>query len=103
MLKGLFNSRFLLLLALALVPGLPPSARAQGTAFTYQGRLLDHDSPAAGSYSLQFTLRSAPTNGPVVAGPLVVEPVDVTNGLFLASLDFGDVFSNSPVYLEIGV
>ena len=103
MLKFLFNSHFWFLLGFALISGLPPSVRAQGTAFTYQGRLLDQGSPATGSYSLQFTLRSAATNGSVLAGPLVVEPVNVSAGLFLASLDFGDVFSNSLVYLEIGV
>ena len=45
-----------LLLALLLDLG----ARAQGTAFTYQGRLQDTGEPANGTYDLRFTLFDAP-------------------------------------------
>jgi len=32
------------------------SAFREGTAFTYQGRLIDNGNPANGSYSLRFSL-----------------------------------------------
>ena len=38
-------------------------ARAQGTAFTYQGRLNDGGAPANGSYDLQFILYNAGVGG----------------------------------------
>ena len=51
---------FLLLLA-AFNPRL--STWAQGTAFTYQGRLNDGGIPATGNYDLAFTLYSAISGG----------------------------------------
>jgi hypothetical protein len=39
------------------------TARAQTTAFTYQGRLTDMGAPASGSYDLQFLLYDALTDG----------------------------------------
>ena len=44
------------------------SAFAQGTVFTYQGRLVDGGKPANGSYDLQFRLADAATGGNYV-GP----------------------------------
>ena len=41
----------------------PLSTLAQGTAFTYQGRLNHNDSPANGSYDLEFSIFSAPAGG----------------------------------------
>src|SRR2546430_4264708 len=38
------------------------SAHAQGTGFTYQGRLVQNGTPANGSYSFQFLLRQT-SNG----------------------------------------
>ena len=40
---------------------------AQGTAFTYQGRLLENSSPASGAYDLRFTLYDS-THNPVIQG-----------------------------------
>ena len=34
---------------------------AQGTAFTYQGRLTDGTNPVTGNYDLRFILRDGPT------------------------------------------
>src|SRR2546426_11535457 len=62
---------------------------AQGTAFTYQGRLNDSGGPTSGSYDLRFTIFDAVTNGSVAAGPLNNAPTDVSNGLFTVTLDFG--------------
>jgi len=84
----------LLLLAMA--------ARAQPTAFTYQGRLNNGTNPASGSYDFQFQIYNA--GSVVVAGPLTNAPVAVTNGLFTVALDFGgSVFSGGALTLEIGV
>ena len=77
------------------------SVHAQGTAFTYQGSLSVNGASAAGSYDLQFILRQA---GNAQLGPTLTNaPVGVTNGLFNAILDFGNLFNVSPLYLEIGV
>ena len=37
--------------------------RAQGTAFTYQGRLADNGAPANGAYDFQFTIFDALSGG----------------------------------------
>ncbi len=77
---------------------------AQGTAFTYQGRLNDGVNPAGGIYGLRFTIFDS-TNlpGTVVAGPLTNAAVAVSNGLFTVALDFGAVFNGAARWLEIGV
>ncbi len=67
----------------------PPNALAQGTAFTYQGRLNDGASPANGSYDLSFALFDAPTLGNQVGASVLATGVGVTNGLFVVTLDFG--------------
>lgn len=79
------------------------SASAQGTAFTYQGRLLSNNVAVTGNYDMQFVLYLAPT-GTNQTGPILTNaPVAVTNGLFLTTLDFGDAYNVSPLYLGIGV
>lgn len=78
------------------------SAMAQGTAFTYQGRLNDAGSPATGSYDLRFSIYDAASGGDVEAGPLTNLATSVSNGLFTVSLDFGaGVFTGAPLWLEI--
>jgi hypothetical protein len=80
------------------------AACAQGTAFTYQGRLTDNTSPANGNYDLKFYLRDAPTSGNPVGTTNTIAPVPVSNGLFTVTLDFGaGVFTGPPRWLEIGV
>src|SRR5258705_13415251 len=80
------------------------SAFAQGSAFIYQGRLLDSTNPANGLYEMQFTLFDASTNGSQVATPVSVAPVAVSNGLLAVSLDFGSApFNGAPRWLEIAV
>jgi hypothetical protein len=78
-------------------------SRAQGTAFTYQGRLNDGVSPAAGIYDLRFTVYNAPTNGSAVSGIVTNASTSVSNGLFAVTLDFGNVFPGAERWLEIGV
>src|SRR5664279_1627385 len=64
-------------------------SQAQGTAFTYQGRLFDSGSPATGQYDLRFYLYDDATAGSIVSGPITNAPVTVSNGLFTVMLDFG--------------
>jgi hypothetical protein len=61
---------------LALLSTLDPqlsTAFAQGTAFTYQGRLGDNGAPASGIYDLRFTIYD------LAAGRICTEPTAVVN------------------------
>jgi hypothetical protein len=51
---------------------------AQGTAFTYNGR-LSKGLPANGPYDLRFSIYDLNLGGNLVAGPLTVSPVEVAN------------------------
>ena len=76
---------------------------AQGTAFTYQGRLNDGSGPATGIYDLRFTIYDAATDGNVY-GALTNAATPVTNGLFTVTLDFGaGIFNGADRWLDIGV
>jgi len=78
------------------------AARAQTTAFTYQGQLNSSNNAVTGTYDFRFRIFDANSN--VVAGPLTNAPVGVTNGLFTVALDFGaSVFNGSLRSLEIAV
>jgi hypothetical protein len=80
------------------------TAFAQGTAFTYQGRLLGPSGPIGGSYLMTFTLFETNSGGSAVAGPVTDSVTIDTNGLFIAVLDFGPgVFGGSNYWLGIGV
>jgi len=79
------------------------TAHAQGTAFTYQGRLNAGASPANGSYDLSFTLFATNTSGVSIGGPLTNSVTAVSNGLFTVTLDFGNQFPGAERWLEIGV
>ncbi len=77
---------------------------AQGTAFTYQGRLAEGGRPADGVYDFRFAVYDALSNGTAVAGPRTNISVALSNGLFTVILDFGaGVFTGPPRWLEIGV
>jgi hypothetical protein len=77
---------------------------AQGTTFTYQGKLTDAGNPANGNYDLQFKLFDALSSGAQQGATLVRNPVTVSAGVFTVTLDFGaNVFTGATRYLEIGV
>ena len=95
---------FLLLSALALFFENAGTARAQGTAFTYQGSLTDQGSPATGIYDLRFTVFDALADGNAVGIAVEVNDLNVSNGLFTATIDPGaNVFTGPPRWLNIGV
>lgn len=77
---------------------------AQGTAFTYQGRLLDGANPANGLYELQFTIYDADTEGRVIGQPLRTRETPVSNGLFTVTLDFREnLFTGGERWMEIAL
>jgi hypothetical protein len=82
----------------------PSTAFAQGTAFTYQGRLNSGGAVANGSYDMQFTLYTTNVTGTAIARPVTNTAVAVTNGLFTTLVDFGPgVFIGTSNWLEIAV
>jgi hypothetical protein len=96
-----------LLIAFAMLAALNlqfATAQAQGTAFTYQGRLNNGSALANGSYDVTFTLFNANASGVVIAGPMTNSATVVSNGLFTTTVDFGaGVFTGSSNWLEIAV
>ena len=77
---------------------------AQGTAFTYQGRLASGANAANGIYDFQFQVFDAATAGSGYGSPNpnTVTGVGVTNGLFTVTLDFGTgVFTGPARWLQI--
>ncbi len=91
-----------ILLALALLTGAQAQLQAQGTAFTYQGRLNFNGTAAAGNFDLTFTLFATNTAGIVIATPVTNSATAVTNGLFTVTLNFGaGIFTGPDRWLEI--
>jgi hypothetical protein len=91
----------LVITVLALAAGLG-SALAQGTAFTYQGRLNDNSSPANGNYDLRFTIYDSSGGNTTIGTPVTSSSVPVANGLFTVTLDFGaGVFTGPARWLGI--
>ena len=76
---------------------------AQGTAFTYQGRLNDSANLAKGNYDVAFTLFATNVTGVAVAGPVTNAAVAVSNGLFTTTVDFGNQFPGAARWLELAV
>jgi hypothetical protein len=81
---------------------------AQGTSFTYQGRLQDGGGPANGNYDFQFTLWDALIGGTQQPQPtpvIVTKPsVQVSGGVFTVQLDFAsNAFPGADRFLEISV
>ena len=76
--------------------------KVEGTAFTYQGRLSDANSPSEGLYDFRFSLYDKYN---IQQGDTVnMEDLDVGNGYFTTTLDFGsDVFDGYGRFLEVAV
>src|SRR5215510_11971415 len=74
---------------------------AQGTAFTYQGRLNSGGTPANGTYDLVFTIYDS-LGGPGAFANQTNSATVISNGLFTATLDFGPgIFTEPDRWLEI--
>ena len=79
------------------------TAFAQGTAFTYQGRLNDGANPANGDYDLRFAIYDALAAGTQQDPMLTNAATAISNGLFTVTLDFGNQFPGANRWLEVGV
>jgi hypothetical protein len=93
----------LALLVLMLAASPQVYASPIGTAFTYQGSLSSGTNAATGLFDLRFTLYDAAADGNTLGGPVTNSAVAITNGYFLATLDFGNLFDGSARWLEIAV
>jgi hypothetical protein len=83
-----------------------PNVRTQaqtGSAFTYQGYLLNDGTPVDGHCDVVFALYDDPIGGTLVAGPLEKADVTMTAGRFTVLLDMGDVFDGTALWLDIAV
>ncbi len=75
-----------------------------GTAFTYQGRLVDDGNPANGVYDLRFTLYDAEVGGSAVGSPITLDDVTIADGLFTVQLDFGSsAFTGGARWLQVEI
>jgi len=74
-----------------------------GTAFTYQGRLINANKPADGLYDLQFKLYDSASDGNKIGVDVNASETQVNDGSFIVELDFGSVFDGNNRWLEIGV
>jgi len=73
-------------------------------AFTYQGYLEEGSAPANGLYDFKFTRYGDPLSGSPIGSTRTFNNVQVSNGLFIVNLNFGNypVFDEA-VYLQIEV
>lgn len=77
-------------------------AAPMGTAFTYQGRLMDANHPADKLYDFAFTLFDDPCSGTQQGSTFDVNDVDVIDGYFTVELDFySEVFNGDARWLQI--
>jgi len=102
------NSKMLAILVLALAlmvcSAKVSEAGPMGTAFTYQGRLIDANSAAEGLYDFQFKLFDANESGTQKGPTIDVNDLDVIDGYFTVELDFGpDIFTGEARWLETTV
>ena len=65
------------------------SASAQGTTFTYQGRLMFNSASASGNFDLTFRLYDDALAGNQIGSTITNLNVPVANGLVTLPLDFG--------------
>ena len=100
----------ILFLVFGLICGLVQTCEASsmGTAFTYQGRLIDANDPADGLYDFRFKLYDDANTitGNQVGGDVNKPDVDVIDGYFTIGLDFGsdpNMFNGDARWLEIDV
>ncbi|MDB6057331.1 MAG: hypothetical protein JWO95_1175, partial [Verrucomicrobiales bacterium] len=78
-------------------------ANAQGTAFTYQGRLNDGSGTASGTYDLTFALYDSSNGGSQVGVSITNSSTVVSNGSFTVTLNFGDQFPGTNRWLSMAV
>jgi hypothetical protein len=77
-------------------------ALACAQPFTYQGFLNESGLPANGAYDFRFRLYDAPSDGNQIDEE-VADDLEVDNGRFTATINFGAVWTGADCYLEIAV
>lgn len=78
-----------------------PGAGPVSTAFTYQGFLENAGAPANAAFDMEFFLLDS--LGTTVAGPICIDNVAVSAGIFSVRLDFGAQFDGRARRLLISV
>src|SRR5262245_59460126 len=99
-LRGSSLAMALLLVAITI------TALAQGTAFTYQGKLTDSGNAPNGNYDFEFRLFDSLSAGTQQGSTLTRTNVAVANGIFTVQLDFGacpTCFNGASRFLDISV
>ena len=94
------------ILVIALCMAGVTCADSMGTAFTYQGRLVDANSPAEGLYDFEFEVYDDPDTGSQQGSTVDVNDLDVIDGYFTVQLDFGDdpnIFKGDARWLKVAV
>jgi hypothetical protein len=77
-----------------------------GTAFTYQGKLVDANIPAEGLYDFEFAVFDALEGGGQQSSTVSKDDVALIDGYFTTILDFGsepNLFKGDAQWLEITV
>lgn len=88
---------------LGLVSGLAEAQTPLGSVFTYQGQLKNGGSPANGLYDVHFRLYDAAMDGTQLGPVICYNNLNVADGLFTASLDFGNQFAGEERFLDIAI
>jgi len=98
----LYNSTFTSVIDSIRITVIPTS---MGTAFTYQGWLMDSNSPADGLYDFEFKIFDSPDPvSAVLLESIDINDLDVIDGQFALELDFGSgVFDGDSRWLETTV
>ncbi len=79
-------------------------AATMGTAFTYQGRLTDANSPAEGWYNFGFMLYDDPNEAAEYeVAPGILQELEVIDGYFTTRLDFEVEYTGQAYWLGIGL
>ena len=90
-----------LALATFTLPAFAQPRAPVANTLTYQGLLKDAGVPASGTYDLEFRLFDDAVAG-VQQGPTVCsENVPITDGLFTVTINFGDVYANTALWLAV--
>lgn len=93
-------ARFLTIFVAVLL--ITVAVSAQGSSFTFQGKLNDAGVPATGTFEMQFKLMD--NLGTQIGSIVTNNNVAVTNGVFSVRLSFGLLaFNGDPRFLEISV
>ena len=88
---------------LLLTAGTAPAAVPLGTSVTFQGQLKNGGVAVTDTCDMDFDLWDAETNGTMI-GSISIGLVDVSDGLFDVTLDFGaGVYVGDARWLEIAV